>query len=208
VASEILRHPELAPRVGVKRELLISGTTRATAGSALLAREVDRVRVVGRGQPLALFEPVVEGAPDARQRALLDRDAGALAAYRARDFAAAAGGFAGCLALAPDDGPSAVLLERARAFAQHPRRSTGTPSTPSRRNSRPLPPFDAFRHEGDVPFPSLARPAGRRMHPCASPSPSPRCSRLPPPSPSPPPSRPPRPWWVCSPSRRAKSRTA
>jgi adenylate cyclase len=103
-----------------RTELLISETTRAAAGAALAAREIDRVRVVGRIQPLALFEPVVEGAPDAQQRALLDRYAAALAAYRARDFAAAAGGFAACLALAPGDGPSAVLLERARAFAQHP----------------------------------------------------------------------------------------
>jgi adenylate cyclase len=103
-----------------RTELLISETTRAAAGAALAAREVDRVRVVGRIQPLALFEPFVEGAPDAQQRALLDRYAAALAAYRARDFSAAAAGFAGCLALAPGDGPSAVLLGRARAFAQRP----------------------------------------------------------------------------------------
>jgi class 3 adenylate cyclase len=101
-------------------ELLISETTRTAAGAALVAREVDRVRVVGRGEPLAVFEPVAMGDPDPAQRALLERYAAALAGYRARDFGGAARGFADCLALAPGDGPSAVLLERARAFAERP----------------------------------------------------------------------------------------
>jgi len=101
-------------------ELLISETTHAAAGASLVAREIDRVRVVGRGQPLGIFEPVGEGALDARQRELLERYARALASYRARDFGAAARGFAECLALAPGDGPSAVLLERAQGFAQQP----------------------------------------------------------------------------------------
>jgi adenylate cyclase len=99
-------------------ELLISETTRAAAGTALVARELDRVRVVGRGQPLGLFEPVAECTP--LQRELIARYAEALAAYRGRDFTAAKQGFAACLALAPDDGPSRVLLERARAFEEQP----------------------------------------------------------------------------------------
>jgi adenylate cyclase len=100
-------------------ELLISETTRIAAGPALVAREIDRVRVLGRSQPLAIFEPLAVGVPEAPP-ALLERYAAALAAYRARDFATAARGFAECLALAPADGPSAVLLERARAFERRP----------------------------------------------------------------------------------------
>ena len=100
-------------------ELLISETTRAAAGAGLAAREIDRVRVVGRDEPLRLFEPFGEGG-DPSLRELSERYALALAAYRARDFAAAAKGFAACLALAPGDGPSAVLRERAERFAAEP----------------------------------------------------------------------------------------
>ncbi len=98
-------------------QLLVSQTTRAAAGASLAAREVDRVRVIGRGEPLALFElagPEATLAP--ATRALYERYAEALARYRAGDFAAAAEGFAACLALAPGDGPSTALLARSHAF--------------------------------------------------------------------------------------------
>lgn len=98
-------------------QLLVSQTTRAAAGASLAAREVDRVRVIGRSEPLALFElagPEASLAP--ATRALYARYAEALERYRARDFAAAAEGFAACLGLAPGDGPSTALLARAHAF--------------------------------------------------------------------------------------------
>jgi adenylate cyclase len=100
-------------------ELLVSETTRAAAGEVLAAREVDRVRVVGRAEPLALYEPA--GLADAlppELRALHERYAEALTLFRAGDFTAAAAAFEACLVLAPGDGPSRVLLARANAFAR------------------------------------------------------------------------------------------
>ncbi len=97
--------------------LLVSEATRAAAGDAVLAREIDLVRVVGRAQPVRLFELVAEaGAASQEQRAFLARWSAALARYRARDFAAAAEAFSAC---APDPA-AAVLAARAAAFAAAP----------------------------------------------------------------------------------------
>jgi adenylate cyclase len=101
--------------------LLASGATVARAAGEAAVREVDRVRVVGRVEPVDLFELLAPaGAVAPALDALAARYAEALAAYRARDFAAAARGFEACLALAPADGPSAVLLARSRAFGAAP----------------------------------------------------------------------------------------
>lgn len=101
--------------------LLASGATAARAGGAVVAREIDRVRVVGRAEPIDLYEILAPaGALDPAREALAARYAEGLAAYRARDFAGAARAFEACLALAPGDGPSAALLARCRAFGTSP----------------------------------------------------------------------------------------
>jgi adenylate cyclase len=101
--------------------LLASETTVARADGAVAAREIDRVHVVGRAEPLVLFELMApQGELDPARAALAARYAEGLAAYRARDFAAALRHFAACLALAPEDGPSAALLARARGFLAAP----------------------------------------------------------------------------------------
>ncbi len=97
--------------------ILISETTRAQAGDAILAREIDCVRVVGRTRPVRLFEPLAaarEAGPELR--AFAARWDESLALYRAREFSAAARAFA---ALAPD-AAAAVLAARAEAFALAP----------------------------------------------------------------------------------------
>jgi class 3 adenylate cyclase len=97
--------------------ILISEATRAQAGDAILAREVDCVRVVGRAQPVRLFEPLAPaGEASDAQRALAARTAQAFAHYRAREFSAAAREFAAC---APD-AAAELLRARAEAFAASP----------------------------------------------------------------------------------------
>ena len=97
--------------------ILISEVTRLQAGEAILAREVDCVRVVGRAQPVRLYEPLAPAseASDAA-RAFAARWADALAAYRAREFGRAAHAFA---ALAPD-AAATVLRARAERLAAAP----------------------------------------------------------------------------------------
>lgn len=97
--------------------ILVSEATRAQAGDAILAREVDCVRVVGRAQPVRLYEPLAPAADaSAAQRALAARTAQAFAHYRAREFSAAEREFAAC---APDAAAEA-LRARAAAFATNP----------------------------------------------------------------------------------------
>ena len=112
----------LAARIEAANKLygthvLSSGATHALLGPGFLCREIDHVRVVGRRQPVRLFELVaLAGEADAhtqRRCALYER---ALAAYRARDFAAAAV----VLAELPEDGPARLLASRARELEASP----------------------------------------------------------------------------------------
>jgi adenylate cyclase len=99
--------------------ILVSEATAAAAGhDAFLFREVDRVRVKGREQAVAVFELLAgrPAAPALEERAR--RYAEALAAYRERKFGDAAVAFE---RLAREgDAPSAVLALRAASLAESP----------------------------------------------------------------------------------------
>src|SRR5262245_3583339 len=101
--------------------VLLSDATRAALGPVFLLREIDLVRVVGRRQPVRLFELVAHAASagaDARRRCeLYER---ALGAYRARDFTVARAALVELLAAAPDDGPARALVSRAEALERDP----------------------------------------------------------------------------------------
>lgn len=97
-------------------QILVSETTVAAAGEGILWREVDRVRVKGRAHPISVFEPVALGSGTAADRTRVAAQAAALAAWRRRDFAAAADLFAAI----SDDPASAHFAERARAYAASP----------------------------------------------------------------------------------------
>ena len=97
--------------------LLIGPASAASVADDLLLREIDRVEVKGRSEPLAIFEPIArrEHASEA-DRSLAARYGEALALYRARDFAAAAGIWESLTG----DGPSAVMAARARVYDAAP----------------------------------------------------------------------------------------
>ena len=83
-------------------------------------RELDLVRVKGKHEPVAIFEPVALTAQvPAETKALLDRYARALAAYRSRDWGVAERDFA---SMAEQE--SALLynvyLDRIKRFRQNP----------------------------------------------------------------------------------------
>jgi adenylate cyclase len=95
--------------------ILASGATAQRTGAAIVWREIDRVRVKGRAQPVVMFEPVAEAsgiAADVAERTQVYERA--LMAYRARKFDAAAAAFA---TLADSDEPARLFMTRARAFA-------------------------------------------------------------------------------------------
>jgi class 3 adenylate cyclase len=98
--------------------MLAAQATVALAGARFDWREIDAVRVKGRAQPVAIFEPLAEaGHASAEQSASAASYAQGLACWRRRDFAGAAAHFGESAATDP---PSARFLSRAKTMTQSP----------------------------------------------------------------------------------------
>jgi adenylate cyclase len=99
---------------------IVSGETLAAAGDGFVARRLGRVRVVGRSEPVALFELLASdglaplpGAPDP------ERFDAALRAFERGEFGAAAAAFRELLARAGgSDGPSSLYAKLCERFAR------------------------------------------------------------------------------------------
>jgi adenylate cyclase len=101
--------------------VLVSGETRAALGAAFLVREIDHVRVVGRKQPVRLYELVsLAASADLRARKTCELYERALGAYRERAFAESARFLDELLAGAPDDGPARLLRARVSELERTP----------------------------------------------------------------------------------------
>jgi adenylate cyclase len=103
------------------RGILISEYTRAQIGEEFLLRRLDRVRVVGKNEPIRLYEIVdmadAASAEDAKWVGLFNA---ALGLFENRDWAAAEEGFQAVLEMAPLDGPSLIYRKRCAAFREKP----------------------------------------------------------------------------------------
>ena len=103
--------------------VIVSEHTAALAGEAFVFRELDRVRVKGRDEPLRIFEPLAH-VEDADRTLLARRHQyeTALADYRAMRFAAAAVGWRAVRQLSgePGDGPATIMAIRARDLGHRP----------------------------------------------------------------------------------------
>ncbi len=101
--------------------ILVSEGTRDLAGDTLAFREIDSLRVVGKLEPVRVYELFglsAELSEGATQR-VQTYEAG-LTRYRAQDWDAAEAAFHECLAGTPGDPPSQVMLERIATFRQTP----------------------------------------------------------------------------------------
>ena len=96
--------------------ILVSEDTWAAARDTFDFREIDRIRVVGRSEPLSIYELLAhKGSVPAPLRDALPHFAEALAAYRAGELAAARPAWEECARLAPNDPvPRAFLARCAR----------------------------------------------------------------------------------------------
>jgi adenylate cyclase len=101
------------------RILLSEMTVRELKRPATL-RELDLLRVKGKDRPVAVYESLGYRAHEPALAALLELHAAGIAAYRARDWAAAARAFDGALELYPEDGPAAVYRERCTLLKKRP----------------------------------------------------------------------------------------
>jgi class 3 adenylate cyclase/CHASE2 domain-containing sensor protein len=91
--------------------IIASADTMKQAGPAIVWRELDTIRVVGRQEPVDIFEPLaVRDRYTARQRDYAARYASGLERWRLADFAGALDAFA---TFAHEDPPAARFHERA-----------------------------------------------------------------------------------------------
>jgi adenylate cyclase len=97
-----------------RTRILISEATWQRVRGEIAARELEVVTFRGMARPVRVFE-VVGPEPLPREDAIrLERFAAGLAAYRHEQWDAAKSAFEQALALAPDDRPSRIYLERCR----------------------------------------------------------------------------------------------
>jgi adenylate cyclase len=101
--------------------ILASEGTRGLAGDTLAFREIDSLRVAGKLEPVRVYELLGLAADmDESDRQRVQAYEAGLARYRAQEWDAAEAAFRECLAKAPGDRPSQVMLERIAAFRRAP----------------------------------------------------------------------------------------
>ncbi|MCK1757408.1 adenylate/guanylate cyclase domain-containing protein [Bradyrhizobium sp. 137] len=105
--------------------IMASETTMAQTGDTFAWRELDAIRVLGRGEAVRVFEPLAErGAASAEQAKVAAVYAEGLACWRARDFVKAAEAFESAAKIDPS---SALFAKRARMLIANPPASDWRP---------------------------------------------------------------------------------
>ena len=98
--------------------IMASATTMAQSGDIFAWRELDAIRVMGRGEAIKVFEPLAEkSAESAGQAKVAAAYAEGLACWRAREFTKSADAFG---RMAESDPASALFAKRAQALSANP----------------------------------------------------------------------------------------
>jgi adenylate cyclase len=102
--------------------IILSEFTYAMVKDDFPLRELDLIRVVGKEQPVRIYEllALTEGDMPPARRAAIGHFRGGLAHFRARRWSEAAAAFMQALAADPNDGPSSTYLMRCRDFELTP----------------------------------------------------------------------------------------
>jgi len=96
--------------------VIISENTYRQVGSQFACRELDKILVKGKSQPVTIYELLAPMAERFRFEPLLSKFEEALAAYRTHDWRNAAARLGELLIEFPDDGPTQILLQRSIEF--------------------------------------------------------------------------------------------
>jgi len=100
---------------------MISESTYLITRSFIEARELDSIRVVGKEEPVRVYEIVGrKGEVDAQKLQILDLFTEGVGKYRERHWDEALSFFHQALELDPTDGPSKVYIKRCHAFIENP----------------------------------------------------------------------------------------
>ncbi len=101
--------------------IIISGSTFDMTKDHVETRELDIVRVLGKTEPVRIFELLgLKGNVPGRSLELRDAFEKGLASYRTRAWRDARGSFEACLAIDPDDKPSHLFMSRITSFESSP----------------------------------------------------------------------------------------
>ena len=101
-------------------DIIVGEETRRLAGDRILVRELDRLTVYGRGHGIAVYELLAMAEDGAALPAWVTLYELGLAAYRARNFDAAAALFMQVLGSRASDQPARMMLQRCREFIASP----------------------------------------------------------------------------------------
>ena len=99
---------------------LVTESTAAAAAGAVPLRELDWLRVKGRGEFVPVYEVLLDDWTVFAREEALRAYAKGLEQFRARAFDEAAAQFEAALAVVPDDGPSHEMRERCREYSLNP----------------------------------------------------------------------------------------
>jgi adenylate cyclase len=99
---------------------LVTESTAAAAAGAVPLRELDWLRVKGRGEFVPVYEVLLDDWAAFPREEALRAYAKGLEQFRARAFDEAAAQFEAVLAVVPDDGPSHEMRERCREYSLNP----------------------------------------------------------------------------------------
>ena len=100
---------------------MIGQGTYEAAKSVIEAREVDTVRVVGKADPIVVYELLSrKGELGEKRTEMVRRYDEALALYKERRWDEAMAAFNEVLSLAPEDGPSRTYIQRCEGFKVEP----------------------------------------------------------------------------------------
>jgi adenylate cyclase len=100
--------------------IMLSEPTAELVQDRFVLRKLDLLRVKGRKRPMAVYELIDEGKPDAAVADLILRYEHALAAYQAGQFAVALALLDDLIRDYPSDGPTATLTLRVRHMIADP----------------------------------------------------------------------------------------
>ncbi len=100
---------------------MISGSTYEEVKNDVEARKLDVIRVVGKKEPVAVYELMdVKGGLDPVRTELVKIWEKGISLYEARQWNEAEAVFMEALKLVPDDGPSLTYADRCRIYAAQP----------------------------------------------------------------------------------------
>ena len=101
--------------------IIVAESTLLAAKNSVESRELDMITVVGKTEPVRIYEVLCRaGQLKAEETELVQEFGKGLAAYRTRDWNAADRRFQRCLTINPNDAPSTLYVERIAKLRKEP----------------------------------------------------------------------------------------